>query len=81
MGRRYMVMVALVWFVLLGDSSTINGSRHTHFFKVKPTLREKTPPSTLIYYDLLPKAVPIPPSGPSKEHDNIGLQTSKKMRP
>ncbi|PIA41849.1 hypothetical protein AQUCO_02200345v1 [Aquilegia coerulea] len=30
------------------------------------------------FYGFLPKAMPIPPSGPSKQHNDIGLQSRQQ---
>ncbi|KAG4984106.1 hypothetical protein JHK82_028941 [Glycine max] len=49
------------------------GARHSHqVFKVQPK-GEAFPPS---FFGFLPKAMPIPPSGPSRKHNGIGLQSS-----
>ncbi|KAF6154891.1 hypothetical protein GIB67_018328 [Kingdonia uniflora] len=34
-----------------------------------------------LYFGFLPKAMPIPPSGPSKQHNSIGLQSRQSSSP
>ncbi|ESW15514.1 hypothetical protein PHAVU_007G078400 [Phaseolus vulgaris] len=63
-----MLMLLVIYFV--GHSY---GSRYTHqVFKVQPK-GEALPPN---FFGFLPKAMPIPPSGPSRKHNGIGLQSS-----
>ncbi|QCE08119.1 hypothetical protein DEO72_LG9g3144 [Vigna unguiculata] len=74
MDRRYLnlVLLTLMLFVIyfVGHSY---GSRHTYqVFKVQPKA-QTLPPN---FFGFLPKAMPIPPSGPSRKHNDIGLQSS-----
>lgn len=73
MDRRYLnlVLVLILWLIYFVGHSY--GARHSHqVFKVQPK-GEAFPPS---FFGFLPKAMPIPPSGPSRKHNGIGLQSS-----
>ncbi|GMY29386.1 Protein IDA-LIKE 2 [Fagus crenata] len=50
-----------------------HGASHSHVFKMIPTSQN----SPHNFVGFLPKATPIPPSGPSRKHNNIGLQSSR----
>ncbi|GKV31004.1 hypothetical protein SLEP1_g39753 [Rubroshorea leprosula] len=75
MGRKHLALVLrlLLLFTLLGGRA--HGSRYTHF-KVKPSF-QNPPQST--FSGFLPKGMLIPPSGPSKGHNSIGLQSSGRL--
>ncbi|KAG6626039.1 hypothetical protein I3843_15G017200 [Carya illinoinensis] len=78
MGKRDLVLLlfGLTLLMLTVVASQTNGPRHDHstqVFKVKP--RPQNPPQEFLGF--LPKAWPIPPSGPSKKHNSIGLQSSR----
>ncbi|CAI9778029.1 unnamed protein product [Fraxinus pennsylvanica] len=48
----------------------VQSARHTQFLKVKP--KSLVPPDN--FYGYLPKGMPVPPSGPSRKHNDIGLR-------
>ncbi|KAK7343724.1 hypothetical protein VNO77_12712 [Canavalia gladiata] len=73
MDRRHfnVLLVLLLLFIYFVGHSY--GSRHTHqVYKVQP--KAKALPPT--FFGFLPKAMPIPPSGPSRKHNSFGLQSS-----
>ncbi|CAK7346806.1 unnamed protein product [Dovyalis caffra] len=78
MGRSHHLVLA-VWLVLLLTSSVSHtyGSRQTQIFKMIKPNSQNSSPST--FSGFLPKGMPIPPSGPSKRHNGIGLQSSKSF--
>ncbi|GKU90621.1 hypothetical protein SLE2022_329920 [Rubroshorea leprosula] len=78
MGRKHLVLVLRLVLLFIVLVSLVHGSRYTHFFKVKPILRNP-PPSAISGF--LPKGMLIPPSAPSKEHNSIGLQSSSSEFP
>ncbi|CAI0428354.1 unnamed protein product [Linum tenue] len=59
-------MVLLLIFILLVGSS--HGSR-TNVFRVKPSTEPRGH-----FTNFLPRHLPIPTSGPSRRHNDIGLQ-------
>ncbi|KAI4348068.1 hypothetical protein L6164_008830 [Bauhinia variegata] len=69
MGKRNLHVILMLLFLLIYLAGQSHGSRQTQVFKVKPK-SHAFPPN---FYGFLPKAVPIPPSGPSVKHNNIGL--------
>ncbi|EOY16668.1 Inflorescence deficient in abscission-like 2, putative [Theobroma cacao] len=77
MGRKRLVIVLwlliLVFIFLFGQAH--GSSRNSHMFKVNPKSHRNSPRS---FFGALPKAMPIPPSGPSKKHNDIGLQSSRR---
>ncbi|KAJ7969837.1 Protein IDA-LIKE 2 [Quillaja saponaria] len=76
MGRKHlivMLMMALLLLIYMVGQS--DASRHTQVFKVKPKSQIHSPQSHT-FHGYLPKAMPIPPSGPSRQHNDIGLQGS-----
>ncbi|KAL2324610.1 hypothetical protein Fmac_023668 [Flemingia macrophylla] len=72
MDRRYIKVLLLLMLMLIYFVGHSYGSRHTQVFKVHP--KDKALPPNI--FGFLPKAVPIPPSGPSRKHNSIGLQSS-----
>ncbi|KAJ7974086.1 Protein IDA-LIKE 2, partial [Quillaja saponaria] len=76
MGRRIvnipvLMMVVLLLIYMVGQS---DGSRsHTLVFKMKPKSKIHSPPTFL---GLLPKGMQVPPSGPSRRNNGLGLQGS-----
>ncbi|KAI3464662.1 hypothetical protein Pfo_021325 [Paulownia fortunei] len=71
MGKKPQVIhILLVFFMIIFTCDHANGARHTQFLKVKPHTHN-SPDSTFLGF--LPKGVPIPPSGPSRRHNDIGL--------
>ncbi|KAL5173618.1 hypothetical protein HKD37_16G046134 [Glycine soja] len=55
----------------------IYGSRHTQVFNIQP----KSQGLHQNFFGFLPKAMPLPPSGPSKQHNSIQLQNSRGKQP
>ncbi|KAK7391279.1 hypothetical protein VNO78_19693 [Psophocarpus tetragonolobus] len=73
MDRRYLNLVLVLMLLVIYFVGHSSGSRHSHqLFKVQPK-GEALSPS---FFGFLPKAMPIPPSGPSRKHNAIGLQSS-----
>nr|KYP74816.1 Protein IDA-LIKE 2 [Cajanus cajan] len=73
MDRRDLNVLIVLLLMVIYFVGHSNGSRHTlQVFKVQPKV-EALPPS---FFGFLPKAMPIPPSGPSRKHNGIGLQSS-----
>nr|DAD39999.1 TPA_asm: hypothetical protein HUJ06_014322 [Nelumbo nucifera] len=70
MGLRRRIMVLSLWFLLVFIlfAGQCQGSSNTQVFQ-KPRSQIQG-----YFFGFLPKAMPIPPSGPSKQHNNIGLQ-------
>ncbi|OAY58429.1 hypothetical protein MANES_02G177000v8 [Manihot esculenta] len=70
-------LVLVLWLLLLASFvSHSHGSRQSsQFFKNKA--ESQNPPRN--FFGFLPKAMPIPPSGPSKNHNDIGLQSTKAL--
>ncbi|XP_031473019.1 protein IDA-LIKE 2 [Nymphaea colorata] len=61
---------AILLVLLLGFLVCCHGSRPMQSFSAKP--KSGRVGSFLGY---LPKATPIPPSGPSRQHNGVGLQS------
>ncbi|KAE8100443.1 hypothetical protein FH972_018340 [Carpinus fangiana] len=79
MGERNLVLVLLwfllLWILLVGvTQADHDAGGNSQVFKVKP----KSQNSPRKFLGFLPKGKPIPPSGPSKKHNNIGLQSSQR---
>ncbi|KAL4375626.1 hypothetical protein S245_018381 [Arachis hypogaea] len=79
MGRRHVLHhVLIMLLVLLMCLVVISyGSRQTQVFKMKPNSKAK--PQALLpqsLFGFLPKAVPYPPSAPSRNHNGIELHSS-----
>lgn len=72
-------LASLLWlfllFILLVGQA--HGSRNSQVFKVRP-IKSQNSSGHDNFSGFLPKGMPIPPSGPSKKHNDIGLQTSQK---
>ncbi|XVF37137.1 hypothetical protein REPUB_Repub19eG0119900 [Reevesia pubescens] len=78
MGSRKLLVLVL-WLLLLLFIFLVQAhgsSRYSHMFKLKPRSYQNSPRS---FFGALPKAMPIPPSGPSKQHNDIGLQSSRRF--
>ncbi|KDP43021.1 hypothetical protein JCGZ_25207 [Jatropha curcas] len=75
MGKSHLALV--LWLLLLisfvADSHCSRQTASTQIFKFKA----KNHNSPRTFFGFLPKAMPIPPSGPSKKHNDIGLQSTK----
>ncbi|XVE60156.1 hypothetical protein DITRI_Ditri05aG0105100 [Diplodiscus trichospermus] len=82
MGCRSIRLVLVPWLLLLlfiflfGQAYYGSSSRYSHIFKVNPKSHQNSPRS---FFGALPKTMPIPPSGPSKKHNDIGLQSSTRF--
>ncbi|KAG2663124.1 hypothetical protein I3843_16G014700 [Carya illinoinensis] len=74
MGKGNQVLLLCLLLMLTVVVSQTHGARHSQVFKVKPRSQNSTHHDFLGF---LPKAWPIPPSGPSKKHNSIGLQSSR----
>ncbi|KAL6318439.1 hypothetical protein AAG906_041205 [Vitis piasezkii] len=74
MGKRPQILVLWLFLVLIFLVEYSHGSRHTQVLKEKP----KPQNSPRSFFGFLPKGMPIPPSGPSKKHNDIGLQSSQQ---
>ncbi|OAY23580.1 hypothetical protein MANES_18G089800v8 [Manihot esculenta] len=75
MGKTHLVLL-LLWLLLLVSHS--HGSRQSaQIFKMKPMFQN----SPRTFFGFFPKAMPIPPSGPSRKHNDIGLQSTKASSP
>ncbi|KAH1059342.1 hypothetical protein AAZX31_02G079200 [Glycine max] len=77
MGRRHLHVLLMLLFLLIHFVGTSYGSRHTQVFKMKPKFQG----SHQNFSGFLPKAMPLPPSGPSKQHNSIQLQNSRGKLP
>ncbi|GMN48406.1 hypothetical protein TIFTF001_017591 [Ficus carica] len=84
MGKRVgdlVIQFLVLWFlvVLIFMVGNTHCSRQTdQYFKVKPC---KSQNSANNFLGFLPKGSPIPPSGPSREHNGIGLQSYSEQLP
>ncbi|XVF64377.1 hypothetical protein PTKIN_Ptkin09bG0164500 [Pterospermum kingtungense] len=76
--RKRLILVLWVFgvllFIILFGEAHGPSSRYSHMLKVKPKFHQNSPRS---FFGALPKAMPIPPSAPSKKHNDIGLQNSR----
>lgn len=73
MDRRYLNVLLVLMLLVIYFVGHSYGSRHTlQVFKVQPKGEALSPN----FFGFLPKAMPIPPSGPSRKHNDIGLQGS-----
>ncbi|TKY51382.1 IDA 2 [Spatholobus suberectus] len=73
MDRRYLNVLLVLLLLVIYFFGQSYGSRHTlQVFKVQPKAKA-LPPN---FFGFMPKAMPIPPSGPSRKHNDIGFQSS-----
>ncbi|KAL5752078.1 hypothetical protein ACOSQ2_022585 [Xanthoceras sorbifolium] len=73
MGQCRIQPILLVWFFFLFIfivSQYCHGSRTTNVFKLKPNSQY-----TGHFLGFLPRHFPIPASGPSRKHNDIGLKS------
>ncbi|KAJ6930792.1 hypothetical protein NC652_014342 [Populus alba x Populus x berolinensis] len=77
MGRRSHLVLALWLLLITSSASHTCGARQSQIFKMMKPNSQNSSPSTFMGF--LPKGIPIPPSGPSKRHNDIGLQSSKSF--
>ncbi|CAL0302970.1 unnamed protein product [Lupinus luteus] len=71
MVRRHLVLLRLMLLLIYWVGSCY-GSSQTQVFNVKPK-SQGLPQS---FYSYLPKAMPIPSSGPSRKHNGIEIERS-----
>ncbi|PKU70305.1 Protein IDA-LIKE 2 [Dendrobium catenatum] len=73
MGRLSRGLLGLL-LLLLAASSLCSGARKVQDFNnLQPGSSQRNPS---LFFGFLPRAMPIPPSGPSKQHNSVGLQSS-----
>ncbi|QCD94621.1 hypothetical protein DEO72_LG5g2706 [Vigna unguiculata] len=78
MGRKRHLHACLMLLLLLAHSvATSYASRHSQVFNMQP----KTQGLSQNFFGFLPKAMPLPPSGPSRQHNSIQLQNSRGKKP
>ncbi|KAK9073109.1 hypothetical protein SSX86_007432 [Deinandra increscens subsp. villosa] len=83
-----MVKKLVMWVVLMmliissnvtktkGSSRGVELNKKTKFFKTtRPPMGHKYVYDGAAVNGFLPKAVPIPPSGPSRHHNSVGIYT------
>ncbi|WOL11880.1 hypothetical protein Cni_G20644 [Canna indica] len=76
MPRRRLIAVLLLLLLLLLVSCCRAAARETQVFKAKAPLGRR---GAGFFMGFLPKAVPIPPSAPSKQHNSVG--TERRIAP
>lgn len=70
--RRVPLMILLLWFIFIFITiSHCHGSRSTNVFNLTPNSPHQ---QTGHFLGFLPRHFPIPSSGPSRKHNDIGLQ-------
>ncbi|KAK7270439.1 hypothetical protein RIF29_23572 [Crotalaria pallida] len=69
--RRHLYLLLVLLFLTLYLFGHSYGSRNAQVFKVHPKAQAPNH-----FLGFLPKAMPIPPSGPSRKHNDIGFQSS-----
>ncbi|KAL5715017.1 hypothetical protein ACHQM5_016906 [Ranunculus cassubicifolius] len=67
---RRILSILLILVFILGGSRSCHAASNVVEIKPKPPRH-----SNGFFYGYLPKAMPIPPSGPSKQHNSIGLES------
>ncbi|KAK7270930.1 hypothetical protein RJT34_26460 [Clitoria ternatea] len=77
MGRRHLHVLLMVLILLIYLVGACHGSRHSQVFNVHP----KSQGLPQNFCGFLPKAMPLPPSGPSRQHNGIQLQNSPGQKP
>lgn len=77
MGRRHLHAWLILLLLMAHSVGTSNGSRHTQVFNMQP----KSQGLSQNFFGFLPKAMPLPPSGPSRQHNSIQLQNSRGKKP
>lgn len=78
MGKKHLIL--LLWLLLLlmfSVGHTHCTRSYTQVFNMKQPRSHQQHYSPRTILGFLPKSFPIPPSGPSKEHNDIGLQSSQ----
>ncbi|OAY62685.1 Protein IDA-LIKE 2 [Ananas comosus] len=66
--------VFLLLLLLTILNSSCCGARTMGTLNARPAAAKN---SSGAYLGLLPRAIPIPPSGPSKRHDSVGAQSHR----
>ncbi|RDX65594.1 hypothetical protein CR513_55738, partial [Mucuna pruriens] len=77
MGRRHLHVLLMLLFLLIYLVGASYCSRHSQVFNIQP--KSKGLPQN--FFGFLPKAMPLPPSGPSRQHNSIQLQNSRGKQP
>ncbi|KAK7315202.1 hypothetical protein VNO77_33738 [Canavalia gladiata] len=78
MGRTHLhVLLMLLLILVIYMVGASYGSRHAQVFNVQP----KSQGLPQNFFGFLPKAMPLPPSGPSRQHNGIQLQNSWRKKP
>ncbi|RZB61453.1 hypothetical protein D0Y65_043959 [Glycine soja] len=77
MGRRHLHVLLMLFLLIIYLVGASYGSRHTQVFNIQP----KSQGLHQNFFGFLPKAMPLPPSGPSKQHNSIQLQNSRGKQP
>ncbi|KAG5246034.1 Protein IDA [Salix suchowensis] len=76
MSRSHLALV--LWLLLITSSvGHIYGARQSQIFKMIKPSSQNSSPSTFMGF--LPKGMPVPPSGPSKRHNGIGIKSSNSL--
>ncbi|KAE9589093.1 hypothetical protein Lalb_Chr21g0305401 [Lupinus albus] len=68
MGRRNLYVLLVMLFFMIYMFGHSYGSRQTQVFQVQPKVQAPNH-----FLGFLPKGKPIPPSGPSRKHNDIGF--------
>ncbi|KAK8642907.1 hypothetical protein V6N13_012231 [Hibiscus sabdariffa] len=70
------VVVLWLFIFLLAAAAAVLGSpsRYSHMFHMNPKSSHRNSPRS--FFGALPKTIPIPPSAPSRSHNDLGLQSS-----
>ncbi|PKU77074.1 Protein IDA-LIKE 2 [Dendrobium catenatum] len=74
MVQHLRIAVALVFLLLLASSL------HSQALKNVKDMKNQEPEASRnlhLYFGFLERAMPIPPSGPSKQHNSVGLQNRR----
>ncbi|XAR49639.1 hypothetical protein NMG60_11032904 [Bertholletia excelsa] len=77
MGKRAATLLCLVLVIYTSLFVHAHGIRHTQPLKIQSARHHNSPKSS--FAGCMPKASPIPPSGPSKRHNNIGTLSSHRQ--
>ncbi|KAH0453539.1 hypothetical protein IEQ34_017863 [Dendrobium chrysotoxum] len=75
MVQHLRIAVALIFLLLL-----LSGSLHSQASKNAKDMKSQEPEASRnhhLYFGFLERAMPVPPSGPSKQHNSVGLQNRR----
>lgn len=75
MAKKPLIIPIFLCFLFIFLTDHTSDARYSQFLHSKPKTRNS--PNMLFGY--LPKGMPIPPSGPSKRHNDIGLHGSQGL--